>query len=57
MKLNGYRKNIIVLIIITMVVGTLTEYFDVAAFLFPILLVAIALWLMVTPFKLYNDED
>lgn len=57
MKLTGYRKNMIVLIIITMVVGTLTEYFDLAAFLFPILLVAIALWLMVSPFKLYNDED
>lgn len=57
MKISGYRKNIIVLVIITVVVGTLTEYFDVAAFLFPILVIAIALWLLVTPFKMYNDED
>jgi hypothetical protein len=57
MKLTGYRKNIIVLIIITVLVGTLTEYFELAAFLFPVLLVAITIWLMITPFKMYNDEN
>jgi hypothetical protein len=53
-KLSGWTKNKIVLVLITIVVGFTTEIFEISAFLFPVLVLAIALWLFVTPFKFEN---
>jgi len=55
MKLSGYRKNLIALVIITIVIGALTEYFEIAALLFPIMVVAVAIWFVISPFKLNDD--
>jgi hypothetical protein len=53
-KLSGWTKNKIVLVLITIVVGFTTELCEISAFLFPILILTIALWLLVTPFKFEN---
>lgn len=55
MKLSGFTKNLIALIIITIVIGALTEYFEIAAFLFPLMVLAVAIWFMISPFKLNDD--
>jgi hypothetical protein len=55
-KLSGWTKNKIVLILITLVIGLTTEYFEISAFLFPILLISICIWVIISPFKFENNE-
>lgn len=54
--MSGYRKNVLILCIIAIIVGATTEYFKIPAFLFPLLVFSVAVWLFVSPFKLDENE-
>lgn len=55
MKLSGYNKNLIVLIIITILIAVLTEYLNIPEFLFPLSVLAVAIWFIVSPFRINDD--
>lgn len=50
------KKNMVALTIITVVVCFLTYYHDIEAYTLPIMVGAVAIWLIVSPFKIYDNE-
>lgn len=50
------KRNLVMLIIITVVISFISEYFHIGEFLFPILVLVIAIGLMITPFKFYDND-
>lgn len=50
------HKNMIAILLITIIVVILTEYFDLGTgMLWLGIILGITLWLIVTPFKIYDD--
>lgn len=57
MKLNGFKKNLIIMICIVVLVYVVFEVLRIVmSFLFPILVVIVALWLLISPFRI-NDHE
>lgn len=50
------QKNMVAVIIIAIIVAIATHYFLVDVMLFPLMVCSIAVWFMITPFKLYEDK-
>ena len=53
--MKDIHKNTLAMILIGIIVSIIVHYFDIDAWTFPILIGAVALWLMITPFKMYDD--
>jgi hypothetical protein len=55
--MKDHLKNIVALVIITIAVVLITHYLNIGGGLFwMIMMLCITIWLMITPFKLYDDE-
>lgn len=50
------KKNLTIVIAIAVAIAVLTEVFHIAEYLFPIMVVAVAVWFIITPFKLVDNE-
>jgi len=56
MKLSGYSKNMIALVLIVIVLTFIGEYFQLNMLIWLINLLGIVIWILITPFNFEHND-